>query len=401
MKVLVLNSGSSSIKYKLYAMPENKQIASGSITSIGEEKSEAVQKSERGVIKIVKPIADHEVGITIIKDMLLDQDKGVLTSLSEVEACGHRVLHCGEKYSEPVLIDETVESVIEECIDLGPLHNPPNLMGIRAAKKMFGNIPQVACIDTAFHATMPERAYLYPVPLEIYRKYRVRKYGFHGTSHRYVSRRAAQLLGRDPMDVDLVTCHLGNGCSVTAVKKGQSIDTSMGLTPLEGLMMGTRSGNIDPAVIFFLMRKGYTAEQLDALLNKKSGLLGISEYSNDMRNLDTRAQEGDKQALLAIEMFTYRIRQYVGSYLAVLGGADAIVICGGIGEHEGRMRANIFGGLEKLGIVIDAERNKAAYGIEAVISTDTSPIKVIVIPTDEEGSIAQDTYALASKVVSK
>ena len=274
MKVLVLNSGSSSIKYKLYAMPENKQIASGSITSIGEEKSEAVQKSERGVIKIVKPIADHEVGITIIKDMLLDQDKGVLTSLSEVEACGHRVLHCGEKYSEPVLIDETVESVIEECIDLGPLHNPPNLMGIRAAKKMFGNIPQVACIDTAFHATMPERAYLYPVPLEIYRKYRVRKYGFHGTSHRYVSRRAAQLLGRDPMDVDLVTCHLGNGCSVTAVKKGQSIDTSMGLTPLEGLMMGTRSGNIDPAVIFFLMRKGYTAEQLDALLNKKSGLLG-------------------------------------------------------------------------------------------------------------------------------
>lgn len=397
MKVLVFNCGSSSIKYKLFDMPANTVIASGSVSRIGEEKSEASQKSNGREIQKTGKIANHEEGCGVIREMLLDPSDGAVKSLSEIGACGHRVVHGGEKFSSSVRIDAAVEAAIEQFSDLAPIHNPPNLTGIHAAKKMFGPmIPQVACFDTAFHATMPETAYLYGLPYDFYEKFGIRKYGFHGTSHRYVARRAATLLNKKSDGVDLVTCHLGNGSSIAAVKQGKSIDTSMGMTPLEGLVMGTRTGDVDPAIAFFLLKKGYTAGELDDIFNKKSGLLGISGISNDVRNLEEKVSVGNIKAKLALDIFAYRIKKYIGSYLAVLNGADAIVFCGGIGENGPRLRARVICGLESLGTKLDPKKNDAIVGKEGLISTPDSKIKILVIPTDEESGIAHDTYAIAS-----
>ncbi|MGE5307719.1 MAG: acetate kinase [Deltaproteobacteria bacterium] len=394
MKILVINSGSSSIKYQLFRMPEQKVIAKGLLERIGEAESVFTQKSERGAAEIKKPVPNHEVGVKFILEMLTDCEHGVIGSVDEIEGIGHRVLHCGEKYTEPVIITPDVEKVIEDYFDLGPLHNPPNLAGIKACGKALPHAVQVAVIDTSFHSTMPPHAYLYAIPMELYRKFRIRKYGFHGTSHRYVSKRCAEIMGREPHDVNIITVHLGNGCSMAAVEKGRCIDTSMGLTPLEGLVMGTRSGDIDASVCYFLTDKGYSSAEVNNILNKKSGLLGLSELSNDMRNLVEAKDKGHKGAALAIESFNYRLKKYIGSYLAALGKTDAIAFTGGIGENNAACRRESLKGLEPLGVKLDEEKNKSAAP-EKLISRDDSPVKVYVVPTNEELQIARDTYALA------
>lgn len=362
MKILVLNCGSSSIKYQLFDMPSGTVVARGSVQRIGEHGSEASQKGSRGEIKLVRDIANHDAALDLIVAMLVDAERGAVKSLDEIGACGHRVVHGGEAISGSVVIDARVEKIIEDHFELAPLHNPPNLTGIRSARRALGTTPQVACFDTAFHQTIPQSAFLYALPYEMYERHRVRRYGFHGTSHQYVATRAAELLGRARDEVNLITCHLGNGCSITAVRRGKSVDTSMGLTPLEGLMMGTRTGDLDPAIVFYLVRKGYTPEQLDSMFNKKSGLLGVSRISNDMRDLEGKA-EADPRARLALDMFAYRVRKYVGAYLAALDGCDAVVMTGGVGENGDQMRAAVLGGLDHLGIELDAERNRTMVGV--------------------------------------
>jgi len=394
MKILVFNCGSSSIKYQLFEMPQGEVLAKGIVERIGEEQGEATQKAGGEEIVLETTIPDHKAGLAIIGKMITDEDKGPLDSISEIQACGHRVVHGGEAFTDSMVIDDELEKVIEEYFDLAPLHNPPNLAGIQEAKKLMGGkIPQIACFDTSFHQTIPETAFLYGLPYEMYSKLKVRRYGFHGTSHRYVADRASELLG-EKEGADLITCHLGNGCSITAVKKGKSVDTSMGLTPLEGVVMGTRTGDMDPAIIFFLKRKGYSIEEIDKICNKQSGLLGISGISNDVRDLEEKAAAGEKQAQLALDIFAYRIRKYIGTYLAVLNGADAVVFTGGIGENASIMRKRIISGLENLGIILDTKKNKEMIGEEGTISTDDTSIKVMVIPTDEEKIIASDTYNL-------
>jgi len=378
MKILVINSGSSSIKYQLFQMPEEKVIARGILEKIGEE------------------IANHEEGINYIIKMLTGGKGGIISSVDEIAGIGHRVVHGGEEFTASVLITDGVIGEIEKYSDLAPLHNPPNLMGIMACKKYLPHAVQVACFDTAFHHTLTPKAYLYAIPYELYRKYKIRRYGFHGTSHLYVSRRLANILNRDKEDLNIITCHLGNGCSVTAVEKGMSVDTSMGFTPLEGLVMGTRSGDIDPAIIFYLSQKGYSTGELNNLLNKKSGLLGISEISNDMRDLFAAKEKGDEKAKIAIDIFCYRLRKYIGAYLAVLGQTDAIIFTGGIGENQPAIREESLKGMENLAIIISKERNASAVkGQEAEISDGSSAIKVYVIPTNEETQIAFDTFEIA------
>ncbi len=397
MKILVLNCGSSSIKYQLFEMPQNKVLAKGLVQRIGEKQSQALQTLNGFAFKIEEKIADHEQAMRCIEKMLTDPAKGVIASLSEIEACGHRVVHGGEIFTGSVICTEEVVREIENNAELAPLHNPANLTGIRAAEKMFGDIPQVACFDTAFHQSIPQTAYLYALPYEMYEKHKIRRYGFHGTSHRYVARAAAEMLRKHKYSVDLITCHLGNGCSVAAIKGGKSIDTSMGLTPLEGLVMGTRSGDLDPAIIFHLIRKGYKAAELDNILNKKSGLLGISRLSNDVRDLQQKEEAGQTAAGLALEIFAYRIKKYLGAYLAVLNGCDAVVFTGGIGENSSAMRRRILAGLENLGLQVDDNKNMAVIGKTGEINTSGARIKIFVIPTDEEGAIARDTFALASE----
>jgi acetate kinase len=331
----------------------------------------------------------------LILDTLTDKDVGVIEDISQIGAVGHRVVHGGEEFTGSVVIDEKVVASIEKFADLAPLHNPLNLMGIRAAQYNLPHTRQVACFDTAFHTTIPEVAYMYALPYELYEKHRVRRYGFHGTSHRYVARRGAVLMGKGKYDINVITCHLGNGCSVTAVKKGRSIDTSMGLTPLEGVVMGTRSGDFDPAILFYLAEKGYDMKTLNDLCNKKSGLLGISGKSNDMRNLTALAEKGESRARLAIDIFCYRIKKYIGAYTAVLDTLDAVVFTGGIGENAVEVRAGICSGLSWIGIEIDQRKNSAARGKEGEISSSNSKVKVFVIPTDEEAAIAHDTYELS------
>ncbi len=399
MKIIIFNCGSSSIKYKLFKMPESYVIASGIVERIGSESSSASQQANDKNIKIEEHVDNHEQGISVIKKMLIDPQNGAIQSLSEIKACGHRVVHGGEAFTNSVLITEDLEKVIEEFADLAPLHNPPNLLGIRAVKKMLGNIPQVACFDTAFHQTLPEVAYLYALPYEFYEKYKIRKYGFHGTSHRFIARRAAELMKRGKYDVDLITCHLGNGSSIAAVKNGKSIDTSMGLTPLEGLVMGTRAGDLDAAIVFHLVRKGYSIEQLDAILNKKSGLLGISGVSNDVRDLEQHAKNGHKKAQLALDIFTYKIKKYIGLYFAVMNGCNGIVFTGGIGENAVQIRESILTGLDSLGIILDPDKNKKfVNGKEGEIQKMDSRVKIFVIPTDEEQAIAKDTFAIVTEI---
>ena len=395
MKVLVFNCGSSSVKYQLFDMPEGVVLAKGLVQRIGEDQSEASQKVGSKELVLSEKVVDHEQALGMIKKMLTDPEKGAIADMSEISACGHRVVHGGESFSGSVKITPELEKAIEGYSDLAPLHNPPNLTGIRAAGKMLGDTPQIACFDTAFHQTIPETAFLYALPYEMYENYRIRRYGFHGTSHRYVARRAAELAGKGKYDMDVITCHLGNGCSIAAIKEGKSVDTSMGLTPLEGVVMGTRTGDLDPAITFYLNRKGYSSEDLDALYNKKSGLLGISGTSNDMRDLGEKADGGDARAQLALDIFAYRIKKYIGSYLAVLNGCDAIIFTGGIGENDCKMRTSILGDMENLGVVLDADKNDSLKG-EGEVQANDSQVKVFVVPTDEEGAIARDTYQLVS-----
>ena len=395
MKVLVINAGSSSVKYQLYQMPEAAVLAKGVVERIGEEGSRLSQTAGDQTHDIETAIADHEQAMDLILATLVDSKQGVLKDISEIASVGHRVVHGGEEFSGSMLIDDHVVASIEKFADLAPLHNPPNLTGIRASMHGLPNAKQVACFDTAFHTTIPEVAYMYALPYELYEKYRVRRYGFHGTSHRYVARRAADLMGKGKYDANIITCHLGNGCSITAVKNGKSVDTSMGLTPLEGVVMGTRSGDFDPAILFYLSDKGYSVAELNTLCNKKSGLLGISGQSNDMRNLGELAAGGDKRAQLAIDIFAYRVKKYIGTYTAVLGTVDAVVFTGGIGENAVDLRAMICSDQPQIGIEIDADKNAATLRKEGDISTDSSRVKVFVIPTDEEAAIAKDTYELA------
>lgn len=398
MKVLVLNCGSSSIKYKLFDMDHKAVIAQGGIEKIGLPDSFLKLTLPNGEKKILeKNIPEHTVGVEFILNTLVSPEYGAIKSLDEINAVGHRMVHGGEKFSESVLLTKEVLDAFTACNDLAPLHNPANLKGVRAIEAILPNVPQIGVFDTAFHQTMPDYAYMYAVPYELYEKYGVRRYGFHGTSHRYVSKRVCEFLGIQPEGTKIITCHIGNGGSISAIKDGKCVDTSMGLTPLEGLMMGTRSGDIDGGAVTFIMEK----EHLDAagvsnLLNKKSGVMGIFGKSSDMRDLENAVAAGDPKAVLAENMYFYRIKKYIGAYAAALGGVDVIVFTGGVGENQASARWGACSGLEFMGVKLDAEKNKVR-GEEAVISTDDSKVKVVVIPTDEELMIASDTMAILNK----
>jgi acetate kinase len=396
VKTLVLNCGSSSIKYQVFLMPEGEVIAKGLVQRIGESEG-GIEQSAGGSKQSLKlEIPDHELGLREAVKLLTEGEGAPLKDASEIGAVGHRVVHGGERFTETVLIDDDVIDAIEAHAELAPLHNPPNLQGIRVALKMFPGAPQVAVFDTAFHQTMPPRSYRYAIPEHLYRDGGIRRYGFHGTSYRYVAMRAAAMLGKSADDVNLIICHLGNGSSIAAVAGGRSVDTSMGLTPLEGLVMGTRCGDVDPAVIFHLGRvQGLSNDQIDRLLNKQSGLLGLSGKSNDVRQLLKLADAGDDMAQLALDVFCYRLKKYIGAYIAVLGKVDAIVFTAGIGENQPRVRAGACSGLETLGVEVDGPRNESALGTEADISAPGSKKRVLVVPTNEEKLIAMDTYALA------
>ena len=394
MKVLVINAGSSSVKYHLYQMPQVEILAKGEVERIGEESSELSHFFNGKTHTVQTKVEDVEKGMELILEILVSRDVGVIQDFSEIGAVGHRVVHGGEEFTGSVIIDEKVIASIEKFADLAPLHNPPNLAGIRAVQRRLANAKQVACFDTAFHATIPKVAYMYALPYELYEQYGIRRYGFHGISHRYVARRAAAIMGRGKYDINAVTCHLGNGCSVTAVKQGRSIDTSMGFTPLEGVPMGTRSGDLDPSILFYLGDKGYDVKALKTLCNKKSGLLGISGVSNDVRNLVKLAGQGNSRAQLAIDIFCYRIKKYIGTYCAVLDTVDAVVFTGGIGENAVFLRQQICAGLTQLGVQLDSETNQTAVAKEAEINTRDSRVKIFVIPTNELVAIANDTYEL-------
>jgi acetate kinase len=394
MKVLVINAGSSSIKYYLYHMPRAEVLARGVVEKIGEETSGLSHFFGGKTYTEQTQVEDVEKGMELILATLVREDVGVMESLSEIGAVGHRVVHGGEEFTGSVVIDEAVIASIEKFIDLAPLHNPPNLAGIQAVQRRLPDVHQVACFDTAFHATIPKVAYMYALPYELYEKYGIRRYGFHGISHRYVARRAAAIMDRHKYDINAITCHLGNGCSVTAVKQGRSIDTSMGFTPLEGVPMGTRSGDLDPAILFYLADKGYDVKSLKNLCNKQSGLLGISGISNDMRDLEEFAKKGNALAKLAIDVFCYRIKKYVGTYAAVLDTVDAVVFTGGIGENAVFLREQICNAVTQIGVQLDRAANQRAIAEEAIISTKDSRVKVFVIPSNEQAAIANDTYEL-------
>lgn len=340
---------------------------------------------------------DHIDAVKLVLNMLIDPEYGVIKDMGEINAVGHRVLHGGERFTNSVIINDEVIKAIEDHIELGPLHNPANLMGIQACEKVMPNVPMVAVFDTAFHQTMPKKAYLYALPYDAYKRLRIRRYGFHGTSHRYVSQRVAQLLHRSFDELKIITCHLGNGSSVAAIKYGKCIDTSMGLTPLEGLVMGTRCGDIDPAIVCYIMKKeNLTVDEMDNYMNKKSGVLGLSGVSSDFRDLEAAAKEGNERAQMALQVFAYRVKKYIGSYAAAMGGVDCIVFTGGIGENTGSMRKLICEDLNFLGLVIDDERNKIRAQ-EQIITTDGSRVKVVIVPTNEELMIARDTLALVNQ----
>ena len=385
-------------------MPQVRIVAKGLVERIGEEKSELRHYYHGKIQKVQTQIEDVEEATDLILETLVSKDVGVIQDLSEIGGVGHRVVHGGEEFTGSVVIDEKVIASIKKFADLAPLHNPPNLAGIQSVQRRVPYVKQVACFDTAFHATIPKVAYMYALPYELYERYGIRRYGFHGISHRYVARRAAALMGVGKYDINAVTCHLGNGCSVTAVKQGKSIDTSMGFTPLEGVPMGTRSGDLDPSILFYLGDKGHDVHALKMLCNKKSGLLGISGISNDVRELEALASKGDPQARLAIDIFCYRIRKYIGAYCAVLDTVDAVVFTGGIGENAALLRRQICTGLRQLGIRLDAAANRAAVAKEGGISAAESGVRVFVIPTNEQVAIAKDTYELVNRkqpIVSK
>ncbi len=396
MKILVLNCGSSSIKYALYDMDSKTVMTSGGAERVGLDGAFVKVKLANGEKKtIMHDIPEHTEGVKFIFSLLTDPEIGVIKDLKEIDAVGHRMVHGGEKFNKSVLLTDEVLKAFEACTDLAPLHNPANLKGVRAVQELMPGLPQVGVFDTAFHQTMPKEAYMYAVPYELYEKYGVRRYGFHGTSHRYVSQRVCEYLGIEAEGKKIITCHIGNGGSIAAVKDGKCVDTSMGLTPLEGLMMGTRSGDIDGGAVTFIEKKlGLDADGMSNLLNKKSGLLGVSGISSDMREIFSANEAGNERAKLAFDMYCYRIRKYVGSYAAAMNGCDIIVFTAGVGENQADMRQSVCQGLSFMGVEIDVEKNKGIHGEEAVISTPESKIKVVVIPTDEELMIASDTMAL-------
>ena len=397
MKILVLNCGSSSIKYKLFDMTTKEVMAQGGIEKIGLPGSFLKLTLPNGEKKILeKDVPEHTTGIDFILNTLVSEEYGAIKSLDEINAVGHRMVHGGEKFAKSVLIDQEVLDTFIACSDLAPLHNPANLKGVNAVTAILPNVPQVGVFDTAFHQTMPDYAYMYAVPYELYTKYGVRRYGFHGTSHRYVSKRVCEFLNIPVEGTKIITCHVGNGGSITAVKDGKSVDTSMGLTPLEGLMMGTRSGDIDGGAVTYIMEKeGLDATGISNLLNKKSGVLGVFEKSSDMRDLESAAAAGEPRAVLAENMYFYRIKKYIGAYAAAMGGVDVIVFTGGVGENQANARSGACEGLKYMGVKVDLEKNKTR-GVEAIISTDDSKVKVVVIPTDEELMIASDTMDILS-----
>ena len=394
MKVLVINAGSSSLKYQLINTDNNDVIAKGLCERIGIEGSNLTHRpAGKDEAKIVSPMESHADAIKLVIATLLDEKHGVIKSMDEIGAVGHRVVHGGEYFSESVIIDDSVKKAIEDCVDLAPLHNPANLTGINACEEVMPGVPQVAVFDTAFHQTMEPKAFLYAIPYEQYQKHKIRKYGFHGTSHKYVANRAAELLGKPLSELKLVTFHLGNGSSVTAIDGGKSVDTSMGFTPLSGVIMGTRSGVIDPAIITYIMDKeDLTIKEVDDMLNKQSGVLGISGISSDFRDLDAAAQKGDARAKLALDMFIYSVKRYLGFYACAMGGVDAVVFTAGIGENNSSMRAAIMEGMEFLGAQIDLEKNQGRGEMD--ISAADARVKTLVIPTNEELMIALDTKAL-------
>ena len=398
MKVLVINCGSSSLKYQVLDMTNESLLCKGLVERIGMEGS-VINHTKTGCEKVVNvvPMNDHKDAIAQVLAAIQDPENGVVSDMSEIGAVGHRVVHAGEMYSDSVLITESVMDALEQCVELAPLHNPPNILGIRACQALMPDTPMVAVFDTAFHQTMPPQSYLYALPYEYYTKYKIRRYGFHGTSHKYVSQRAAAMLNVNIEDLKLITCHLGNGASVTAIKHGKVIDTSMGFTPLEGLVMGTRSGDIDPAIVDYIRDKeNLTPEQVNNVLNKKSGVLGISGISSDFRDLEAAVEEGNERAQLALRVFAQRVRFYIGAYIAEMNGVDAIVFTAGVGENDIGMREFICNDMGNLGIKLDPFKNKVR-GQETIISADDAKVKVLLIPTNEELMIARDTYKLARK----
>lgn len=400
MKVLVVNCGSSSIKYQLLDMTNESLLAKGLVERIGLEGAVLThQPVGKDKVTISGDIKNHSVGIKMVLDALTDAKHGVISSMKDISAVGHRVVHGAEAFADSVLITPAVMQALEDCVEMAPLHNPPNILGIKACEELMPGVPQVGVFDTAFHQTMPKHAFLYGLPYEAYEKYGLRRYGFHGTSHKFVSQQAAELMDEHMTNLRIITCHLGNGASIAAVKFGKSIDTSMGFTPLEGLVMGTRCGEIDPAIIPFLMKKeGMTPDQIDNYLNKKSGVLGISGVSSDFRDIESAVEQGNERAQLALDIFAYKVRKYIGGYVAAMGGVDCIVFTAGLGENSPSMRDKICNGLEYLGTRIDPAKNNVR-GKAQEISVDGAKVKIFVIPTNEELVIARDTKAICSKLI--
>ncbi len=401
MIVLVLNCGSSSIKYQVIDMSnDSKLLAKGIVERVGLADGILTHKPEgKEKYEVFEPIPDHNVGINLILDTLVDKEHGVISNINDIVAVGHRVAHGGEFFTESSLINERVKSEIEKCIELAPLHNPANLKGILSMEKLLPGVPQVAVFDTSFHQTMPNFSYLYAIPYEYYEKYKIRRYGFHGTSHKFVAQKACRILGMDFNNCKIITCHLGNGASIAAIKNGKSVDTSMGFTPVEGLIMGTRSGDVDPGVLLFLAEKeNLSIKQVNDVINKKSGVQGISGLSSDMRDLENASAAGNERAQLAIDMYYYRVKKYVGAYAAVMDGVDLIIFTGGIGENDDNIRAHVSEAIDFMGVDFDADANKGVRGKDKLLTKPNSRVKVMSITTNEELVIATDTASIVSKL---
>ncbi len=400
MNILVINAGSSSLKYQFIETETKAVLAKGGAERIGLDNALIVHaKGKEDKVTIEVDLPDHKTAVAKVLEILTSADHGVIASLSEIDAVGHRVVHGGEKFAHSVIITPAVKTAIRVCSDLAPLHNPANMTGIDACEAAMPGVPQVAVFDTAFHQTMPSEAYMYALPYDVYEEYGIRRYGFHGTSHAYVANRAAEMLGRPIEDLKIITCHLGNGSSIAAVKNGKSVDTSMGLTPLAGICMGTRCGDIDPAIVTFLMNKeGLDMKGIDNLMNKKSGVAGISGVSSDFRDLYNAAEAGNKRARLALDMFIYQCKKFIGAYAAAMGGVDAIVFTAGIGENTPQIREGAVKGLEYLGVKVDPQKNAGLRGVEANISADDATVQVLTIPTNEELAIARDTSKLVKEL---
>lgn len=403
MKLLVINAGSSSLKYQLYNMTDESVLASGRVERIGMDSSIVTHEpTDKPEVRQVSEILDHVTAVKRVLDMLLDPEHGVLQDISEIEAVGHRIVHGGETFKESVIVNQEVKLEIRRLFDLAPLHNPAHMMGINAVEANMPNVHQVVVFDTAFHQTMPKSSYLYPIPTVLYSRHKVRRYGFHGTSHKYVSAKAAEFLGKPLESMKMVSCHIGNGASCTAILDGKSFDTSMGMTPLEGLMMGTRSGDLDPAIVPYVMNKEeLTLSEVNSMLNKHSGMLAISGLSSDMREIEEAMNEGDSKAKLAFDMYTYRLRKYIGAYAAAMNGIDTLLFTAGVGENSATLRAAVCEGLTFLGIELDEERNKIRSKETRVISTEASKVQVLVVPTNEELLIARDTYDLVKRKIAQ